>query len=258
MRMLTVLVLVQLAWGATAALAAPAATPGNDLQRAAWACEGAAPALAAARGQRFFLGTVDASAAQHIAPPLVLAGTRLSGAGSLSGNAGWFNIRFSCQLSPDLAKATAFSFQKVSPSAAAPPPMSNTPITPAKRWSADARSISFGVPETDDIDFDASCAKGVTTVYLQRTVAALKQGGFVTVSLTAGGFSGLYVAKGVMSEEAGVYLPQFPLPAGDGLADAMARGQSLHINIGGDTAYDLPLKGGSAVLSRFAAACGHR
>jgi hypothetical protein len=37
MRMLTVLVLVQLAWGATAALAAPAATTANDLQRAAWA-----------------------------------------------------------------------------------------------------------------------------------------------------------------------------------------------------------------------------
>jgi hypothetical protein len=161
-------------------------------------------------------------------------------------------------LSPDLTKATAFTFQKVSPSAAAPPPMSNAPITPAKRWNGDAKSISFGMPETDDTDFNASCAKGGTTVYLQRTVAALKLGGFVTVSLSAGGFSGLYVAKSVMSEEAGVYLPQFSLPAGDGLADAMARGQSLHINIGGDTAYDLPLKGGSAALSRFAAVCGHK
>jgi hypothetical protein len=124
------------------------------------------------------------------------------------------------------------------------------------RWQFDGISLTHGVPQTDDSDFSASCATGKTMIYLHRAAPGLANGGSVAVAMAAGSFSSRYAGHGVMSDEAGVVLPEVTLPAGDGLVDAIAKGQSLRVTIEGAAAYDIPLQGSHAAVARFAAACG--
>jgi hypothetical protein len=125
------------------------------------------------------------------------------------------------------------------------------------RWQFDGISLTHGVPQTDDSDFSASCATGKTVIYLHRAAPGLSDGGSIGIALAAGSFSGRYAGHGVMSDEAGVVLPELTLPSGDGLVDAMAKGQSLRVTMDGAAAYDIPLQGSHATVARFAAACGH-
>jgi hypothetical protein len=126
------------------------------------------------------------------------------------------------------------------------------------RWQFDGISLTHGVPQTDESDFSASCATGKTVIYLHRAAPGLTDGGSVGIALAAGSFSGRYAGHGVMSDEAGVVLPGLTVPSGDGLVDAIARGQSLRVTIEGAAAYDIPLQGSHAAVARFAAACGHK
>jgi hypothetical protein len=123
-------------------------------------------------------------------------------------------------------------------------------------WQFDGIRLIHGVPQTDDSDFSGSCATGKTVITLHRTAPGLTDGGSVGIALAAGSFSGRYAGHGVMSEEAGVALPALTLAAGDGLVDAMAKGQSLRVTMDGAAAYDISLLGSHAVVARFAAACG--
>jgi hypothetical protein len=126
------------------------------------------------------------------------------------------------------------------------------------RWQFDGISLTHGVPQTDESDFSASCATGKTMIYLRGAAPGLKEGGSVAVALAAGSFSSRYDAHGVMSDEAGMVLPELTLPSGDMLVDAMAKGQSLRVTIEGAAAYDISLQGSHAAVARFAAACGHK
>ncbi|HEU0096654.1 MAG TPA: hypothetical protein VFQ52_09375 [Rhizomicrobium sp.] len=123
------------------------------------------------------------------------------------------------------------------------------------RWQFDGISLIHGVPQTDDSDFSASCATGKTVIHLYRAAPGLTNGG--AVALAAGSFSGRYASHGVMSDEAGVALPELTVPSGDGLVDAMAKGRSLRITMDGAAAYDISLQGSRVAVARFAAACGH-
>ena len=246
----------------SAAIAAP--NNANDLQRTVWACEAAAPSLAKAPDpQRFFLGTVDESAHQRNVPPLVLQSTRLTGLGSVSGPHGWFNIRFSCTLSSDLAKATSFTFQVLSPI----PPNKQPPSgvihaddSAKMRWrSEDGAPVTLrhGVPETDNEDFYASCAKGSGQVYviLSQSVRWLRKDSYATIGITGGAHSGLYIARALMDDESASYVPHFVLPPGDPLLGSMTGGESLQINIGADLVYEVSLKNAAPAVKAFAVAC---
>jgi hypothetical protein len=123
------------------------------------------------------------------------------------------------------------------------------------RWQFDGVSLTHGVPQTDESDFSAACATGKTMITLHQAVPGLKDGGSVAVALAAGSFSGRYAGRGVMSDEAGVVLPEVTVPPGDGLVEALAKGQSLRVTIEGAAAYDIPLQGSHAAVARFAAAC---
>lgn len=237
----------------------------NDLQRAVWACEGGDStfenAKAAGNGPRFFLSTVDASANRN-EPPLTLKGNSLSGLGSLSNDKGWFNIKFDCTLSPDLRQPTAFQFETLNPI-----PTSKTPAQPnvAKagnaaqmQWTAETGgrpTLVHGVPETDDRDFYAGCTNGKVEVQLQNTVPWLKAGNFVNVSISDGSMSGLYVAKPVMDDESGAFIPVIALDPKDPLPEWIAKGNNLLINIGSEYVYQVSLKGSAKAAKAFVIAC---
>jgi hypothetical protein len=240
----------------------------NDLQRAAWACEAGAPVLDATAGHtkagpaRYFLS--GAGEAGTTEPPLVLATHRLTGLGWLSDDRGWSTIRFRCALTPDLRQATTFSFTVLAaakapagdPTSGAPP---SDAISRSKIWNSDlgAATLTYGVPQTDDIDFQARCTPhgGKVVVWLGNTVEWLKAGGYVVLSLGDGAHSGLYVARGVLNEEAGANMPEVEIPADDPLFSWMASGKTLLINIGRDLAYSVPLAGAARPVRAFATVC---
>ena len=244
------------------------AASANDLQRAAWACEAGAPALAAASdatktGQvRYFLAAAGVAAADE--PPLVLTPGHLVGVGLLSDDLGWSVIRFRCTLASDLRQAKVFTFSILA-RAKTPvgDPTSSASLReaarPAKNWNTELKraTLSYGVPHTEDIDFWAECRTGVGSVSLQmgRTVDWLKKDGYVVLTLGEGSRSGLYVARGALDEEAGSYMPAVTISPGDSLFEWLTTGTTLSIDVGGDLAYTLPLKGAAAPAQAFAAAC---
>lgn len=241
----------------------------NDLQRAAWACESGAATFMqqpdTAGRARLFLGTVDASANVNDKPALTLQGNRLSGFGKMSDDRGWSNIRFECSLSQDLRQATAFKADLLSsiPQGKGPPPQSGVikaADSDRMSWRVEAPGpvgLVHGVPETDDDDFRASCLKGMGEIHvdLTNTVKGLKPSGYVTVNITSGSGSGLYIAHGAMDDEAGVALPAFSASTKDPLWHWMATGKSLLVNIGSDYVYEVSLKGSTQSVKALIAAC---
>jgi hypothetical protein len=241
----------------------------NDLQRAVWACEAGARYLAPGSKTtsvppRFFLGSVSAGGALADKLPLVLDGGHLSGLGRLSTDQGWSTIRFECALSSTLGQATAFTFESLSPitedRSEAPPPAAARARGARMSWyveGADTPTLVHGIRQTDDRDFAASCVahSGNIKVALTNTVRWLKAENYVTVSLSNGPGSGLYVARGVMDDNLAATVPVFTVNPDDPLVGWMTAGRSLLINIGGDLAYDVPLTGSARAVRRFEAAC---
>ncbi len=242
----------------------------NPLQRAAWACEAAAPVLAPASPlnsaptvrRRYFLSGAGEAGTNE--PPLVLSSGKLTGLGWLSDDRGWAVIRFSCALTPDLRRATKFGFSTIAeaaaangePTAADAPAQSNGKL---RTWQVQpSRAIlDHSVDETDDRDFRADCVPhgGRATVVLSQTVPWLKKDGFVVVTLGDGTRSGLYVAKASFSEQGAAFVPELTVAANDPLFTWMATGQRLLINVGRDVAYSVPLTGAAEPVKAFAEVC---
>jgi hypothetical protein len=242
------------------------ASSANPLQRAAWTCEGGAPALAAGPNpsssarRRFFLSGAGAAGAAEA--PLVLAGAGLSGMGRMAEDTGWSLIRFKCLLSPDLRTARAFLFTVVGKAPVADAPEARAvdkTWASTLRWDVDVHqaTLTHGVPETDDRDFRADCTprSGRVSVHLTHTPAWLKKDGYVLIGLQAGNRSGLYVARGVLNDESGAYMPELSIGAEDPLLGDLAAGKVLAINVGRDLAYNVDLAGAAPSVRTFAAAC---
>jgi hypothetical protein len=236
------------------------AASANDLQRAVWACEAGAQAKAAAHS-RFFLGTVDHGAGPGDQPPLVLTGSTLTGLGQASNDKGWFNIGFTCSLTPALDAARSFTphgLWPVKPSDAVPSPA--IPAATGKTWyvgGADRLTLTHGVRETDDRDFVATCnaKSGAVDIRLTRSAPWLKAGGYATIAITANGKSLLYVARGALDENLGAVIPVMSVPAGDPLFAQMTAGADMSITIGADVVYAVLLKGAAAPVRSFVAGC---
>ncbi len=253
--------------GALAAAAAdvraastPALPQANALQRAVWACEAGAQSRSSTHA-RFFLGTVDHAAGLGDQPPLILAGGTLTGLGQSANDKGWFNLRFTCRLTPALDKAQSFSaavLSVVKPSDAVPAPA--IPAATGKTWyvaGTDTVTLIHGVRETDDRDFLATCAakSGMAQIRLAHTARWLTAGGYATIAITANGKSLLYVARGVMDENLGAVVPVIPVPPGDPLFAQMATGTRLSVTIGADTVYSVLLGGAGAPVRSFTVGC---
>jgi hypothetical protein len=237
----------------------------NDLQRAVWACEAGAPVLASAKSAgikpRLFLGVVDSAAGSRTDPPLTLGAGRLSGLGQISTDKGWSNIRFSCALSRGLDQAKTFAFDILSPvkPSSEPPSSSAASANDRMTWHVDGTDplvLLHGVPETNDRDFSARCTakSGTIIITLPRTVTGLKAGDYVTVGISSGPKSGLYIGRGVLDEQLGVAVPAITIDE-DPLTGWMAARSGLLINIGQETVYAMPLKGSAAAVRTFENGC---
>jgi hypothetical protein len=237
----------------------------NGLQRAVWACEAGAPILArtipAEIKPRFFLGVADAGAEARGKPPLSLGAGELSGLGQVSTDKGWSNIRFTCGLSPALDRAKTFTFAILSPVAGiSTRPSSGAASNGSRRtWQVDNLNplkLVHTVPETDDQDFRADCVKesGTINVTMMQTVMGLKAGDYVTISISSGARSGLYVGRGVLDKESGAVVPVFTIDR-DPLIAWMSAGSSLLVNIDQETVYTISLNGSAAAVRTFEVGC---
>ncbi|MGX9115629.1 hypothetical protein ACWTU6_02875 [Mesorhizobium sp. BHbsci] len=59
----------------------------------------------------------------------------------------------------------------------------------------------------------------------------------------------------MIDDKLGVAMPVFKASAKDPLLSWIASGSSLHINLGGESTYDVSLKGSAQAAKAFAAAC---
>ncbi len=233
----------------------------NDLQRAVWACEAAAPSLSkpgSADGTRFFLGTVENTPPQAEKPPLLLLGLRLLGFGQISNNQGWFNIRFDCALRPDFMQAKEFNAALLGPARVTEPSSVQPSLAPAPmRWSVTgATSLQLVHAAGQTWDFRATCVRssGLIEIHLPHSLQRLEPGNFFVTSITDGPGSALYVAQ-TGSGTADAALPGFAIQAADPLWRWIGPGKSLHINLGGEVVYDVNQDDSGKVLAGFLQAC---
>lgn len=235
----------------------------NDLQRAVWACEAGAQALSPVKGARFFPGLLDENATSSATSPLILTAGRLEGIGQMSGVKGWSNISFICTLTLALDQAKTFTYKVLSPvkfSDTIPASLATENPNDRKTWYVEGTSpvsLVHGVAQTDDRDFLARCVpkSGAVKVYLTKTRPGFKAGDAEIIGVTAGGKSGLYVARGVVDDATGAVLPVLDVPAGDLLTSGSATATELQINIGAQDVYTISLKGSAAPGTAFTAAC---
>jgi hypothetical protein len=235
------------------------ATSANNLQRAVWACEAGGQALSKP-GERFFLGVTDNDPSQAAKPPLSLQGSKLSGFGQISNDRGWFNIQFDCTLRPDLRQAAEFNFAVLSPvqpadQPAPEPQPTKIPNAAETRWSVRGSTpvqLVHGAGQNQD--FLASCvpASNMVRIALGHSLPHLRPGNFVTAGITDGPNSALYVAEIGAGKDA---MPSFILPAHDPLLGWMGKGAALHINLGGEDAYDVSQKDSATAVASFLTAC---
>jgi hypothetical protein len=235
----------------------------NDLQRAVWACEAGTQALSPVKGARFFPGLLDATTPSSATAPLTLTAGRLEGLGQMSGKKGWSNIRFVCTLSPTLDEAKTFTYKMLSPvkfSDAIPASLATEVLNDQKSWYIEGTnpvSLVHGTPQTDDRDFLARCVpkSGAIKVYLTKTRPGFKVNDAEVVGVTAGGKSGLYVARGVMDDNQGAVVPVLDIAVGDFLTAGSATATELQINIGAQDVYTISLKGSAEPGTTFTQSC---
>ncbi len=264
-------------WAPSAAHATPLDDT-NKLQRAVWACEAGAQKFSAQKANqstpRFFLNGADRSAAQELgsSPPLLLLGNKLGGIGRMSDDDGWHNIHFECTLTPDLKVATAFEIKRQWKMPVNTHEVPQSPAisasTPKMAWHAGTegpalKTLTFGIPETDDRNFMMSCLPGsnMIVIPLTQTIRGLQSDHYSAVTITAGSYTGLYIARGALDEGSGAVMPVLTVDlANDPLLQKIRKDQNLHINISGELAYDVmgqsaAKPGAGALVQRFENIC---
>jgi len=143
-----------------------------------------------------------------------------------------------------------------------PPAEASAPAGAAGAWGystgGGSAILSFGVPNSDDGTFSATCrlTSGRANVELLRMVDGLAEDAPVQVTLFAGAFTRTYPAKGSpVSQMDGGSHPVFAAPASDPLWAALAKEAQLVVSVGGGESYAISLKGSSAPVRQFLAAC---
>lgn len=137
------------------------------------------------------------------------------------------------------------------------------PLYDGRTWSVaplggDRLALVYGVPETDDRAFRASCTRGSgrMTTTLIGTVDGLREGAPVSVTLAARDVLRSYTARGSSANtEAGVSEPVVTLAADDPIWTALIRGSELTVAMDGTWAYRVSLTGSAGPVRRFVEAC---
>jgi len=162
--------------------------------------------------------------------------------------------------------ATDESASGISATAAEPataPDPGALPLYDGRTWSAapldgDRLALVYGVPQTDDRGFHATCTRGSgrMTTTLIGTVDGLREGAPVSVTLAARDVLRSYTARGSSANtEAGVSEPVVTLAADDPIWTALIRGSELTVAMDGAWAYRVSLSGSAGPVRRFVEAC---
>ncbi len=147
------------------------------------------------------------------------------------------------------------------PGGAAPAPPA-TPEAP-RVWSFAggeiAATLVYGMPETDDSAFTATCNRGserITVTLYNATAPGLEPGTAVPVSFTAGGFSKSFEGRmGPVDQMSGASHPEVVISAGDPLWPALIRELDLVVVAGPAYTATLSLKGSAGPARELLAAC---
>jgi hypothetical protein len=144
----------------------------------------------------------------------------------------------------------------------APPPAAAPPRTDASRWMFSSEGgqahLTFGVPDSEDITFDAGCTAGssAVTITIEHSAPEVQPGAQVTVGFAAGAFSRTYPATGSkVSQMTGQSNAVIKATTSDPLWAAIIKESFLGIQIGGGAPFGMSLSGSAAAARQFLAAC---
>lgn len=117
-------------------------------------------------------------------------------------------------------------------------------------------SLTYAVPETDDIFGDFRCApgSGSVTFFLSTTSTRLKPGRRATATISADTTRASVQGKLLPNEEAGVPSFEGRIDARHPLLGALENGKTLTVVVG-PSKQSAPLAGQSEKFRKFAAAC---
>jgi hypothetical protein len=150
------------------------------------------------------------------------------------------------------------------PVASAPPPFTGTPAVIENlvwAFNADAlrATLTYALPNSDQIEFSASCNRGSRQVEisLERSAPEVQPGATVPVAVTAGTFAKTYSATGSdINALTGLSHPEMTISIDDPLWPALVHGEYLVFQTGSAPTYALSLTGSSAAGRPFVDACG--
>ena len=120
-------------------------------------------------------------------------------------------------------------------------------------------TLVYGVPETDESNFSASCVRGsgtMTVTVLDSSVPGVVPGSAVPITFSAGSFARSYPGIGSpMDQVVGASLPEVQISAADPLWSAMIRETTLGVAVGPTWQSTLSLAGSAGPTRQLLAAC---
>jgi hypothetical protein len=153
-----------------------------------------------------------------------------------------------------------------------PPPVVSTPPPPSApgeievveglSWTSGSEgnraTLTYGLPNSDQIEFFASCNRGSRQVEisLERSAPEVQPGATVQVTFTAGTYAEGFTATGSdINAITGRSLPELTIPTSDPFWTALIKEAFLVVQTGSAPPYALSLQGSSAAGRPFVEAC---
>ncbi len=119
--------------------------------------------------------------------------------------------------------------------------------------------LSYGVPETDNVQFTAQCQIGAGGTYVTFDIGAvigdLPAGQTVQVEFTGTGFHEVITGTIVRPQDEGITGVEFAVETNDGIWQAIRGLSEIYYNVVGYTALSLGLHGSSAPTAQFISDC---
>lgn len=120
--------------------------------------------------------------------------------------------------------------------------------------------LSYGVPQTDDIQVLAHCVFGAQGPFVRMTITAdigqMQQGAAAQLQMSGDGYVQTINASVVRFEEM-LYGVEFPLATDDRLIRALAAQTSLIYAVTGRSSHTLGLRGSAGPVRQFASECAN-
>lgn len=132
-----------------------------------------------------------------------------------------------------------------------------------ERYDADSifdsiLNLTYGVPQTDDLQFIARCVVGANAPFVRVTLAApigdLPEGSSVQLHISEGPYAQVFTTDVVRQDEF-IYGVEFAVSVGDPFIEALAARSTLIYAIEGQGAATLSLRGSAQAVRQFAAGC---